>query len=195
MTWQSITDLGDSAVTLSLAGFILAFLLADRRRADAGAWLVAVAACAAGVAFVKILFHSCAHDGWLPWLNNPSGHTAMSTLVYGGLAVLLVHGGARWRRIVLPAAAALVVGAIAISRIALHAHDRAEVMAGLVVGLAAILLFRRLRRNHARSLSAFAMMGGASLVVAAMWGIRWPVEPYLSGLAALIHHNVPLCGG
>jgi membrane-associated phospholipid phosphatase len=75
----------------------------------------------------------------------PSGHATMSTLVYGGLA--LVH-----RRhvpsegTVAAALAALVVLAVSLSRVVLGVHYLGDVLVGLLVGAVALAGFAAGRR-------------------------------------------------
>lgn len=66
----------------------------------------------------------------------PSGHAANATLLYGTLAALVVlRTASRPVRAVVTAAAALVVAAIACSRVVLGAHRVSDVVAGVLVGL------------------------------------------------------------
>lgn len=66
----------------------------------------------------------------------PSGHAGGSAAVYGALALLGVAGVARWTRLMLMTAAALLVGAVAVSRVLLGVHYPSDVAAGVALGLA-----------------------------------------------------------
>ncbi|MCQ8205540.1 phosphatase PAP2 family protein, partial [Vibrio parahaemolyticus] len=52
----------------------------------------------------------------------PSGHAAMSIVVYGFLAFLLAHGKPGWQKIALALPAASIAVLIAFSRVYLGAH-------------------------------------------------------------------------
>jgi len=189
--WQFITDFGDSSVTLSLAAFVLIYLLLLARWRTAGAWAASVVGCAAAMALLKLSLRSCAQILATPMLTSPSGHAAMSATVYGGFALLLTPRPAPWQRV--PALAAALVLAIALSRLAPQAHQPAEVLVGLAIGGAATLLFRRLRGKTVPPLPIFGLFAGALLLAAATHGARWPVEDSVDHLAQLIRLWIPAC--
>jgi undecaprenyl-diphosphatase len=66
----------------------------------------------------------------------PSGHAMSSTIVYGALLLVFLPVVPRRRRPLAIAATALLVLAIATSRIALGVHFLSDVLGGLVLGLA-----------------------------------------------------------
>jgi membrane-associated phospholipid phosphatase len=192
--WVLVTDCGDSAVTLPLALLVLIFLLTARERLLALHWLLMVAGCAAVIGVLKLIFGAC--GGHLEALEviSPSGHTAMSTAIYGSLALLVAASlSARWRPLVL-AAATLLIAAIAISRVVLRFHDLPEVALGLVVGIAAVAGFRALmRRGAAPVLPVVWLMLGGLVVVAVMHGTRLNIEPGVRGLAGALRLTLPWC--
>ena len=65
----------------------------------------------------------------------------MSTLVYGGLTLMIGAETASWRRFVVGAAGVFIIATIAISRMVLGAHDVVEVLVGLVIGGTSLALF------------------------------------------------------
>src|ERR1700757_4436589 len=122
MFWTSVTDFGDSAVTLPLAVVSFAFLAVSGWRRGALAFALAVLGCGAVIGLAKLLLESCGERIVDGGAINPSGHVAMSTAVYGALAVLLGSSAApRWRWSLL-ALAGLLAAAIAASRVVLGAH-------------------------------------------------------------------------
>ena len=134
-----MSDFGDPAVLLPLAAVIFFWLVAMRSIAAGASWLAAVALCAGGTALLKIYFGACplGYD-----LNNPSGHSSLSTLVFGALAVMiLAELQASWQRIAVVAAATIFCLGIAISRVLLRLHTGPEIALGIVIGLAALAIF------------------------------------------------------
>ena len=116
--WSFVTDLGDSAVTLPLAMLVLGwFALAKRDWQAVRAWGAGVAACGLATVALKLAFQSCGHL-WLDRVTSPSGHTAMSAMVYGGLGILASREAASWRRVCFGAFFAVLALAIAASRAA-----------------------------------------------------------------------------
>ncbi|MBV8776996.1 MAG: hypothetical protein JO258_07350, partial [Alphaproteobacteria bacterium] len=84
--WVFVTDCGDSAVTLPLALLTLIYLAAIAGRRAALCWLLAVGAAAIAIGLLKLAFGACGPMAGV--IVSPSGHTAMSTAIYGSFAVL-----------------------------------------------------------------------------------------------------------
>ena len=122
--WDFVTDFGDSAVTVPLALLVFVFLWGVGARRIALGWAVATGGCAATMGALKVLFTACGPE--IADITSPSGHTAMSVVVYGALATLI---GARLRserrRIVSITAGVAIVG-ISLSRWVLRDHTAAE---------------------------------------------------------------------
>jgi membrane-associated phospholipid phosphatase len=76
----------------------------------------------------------------------PSGHAAIALVIMGGLA-LLVPAGAGRRRAVALAAAAVGAVLVAAARLARGHHRPSEVVAGLVLGAAVLVLVRAVARR------------------------------------------------
>jgi membrane-associated phospholipid phosphatase len=66
----------------------------------------------------------------------PSGHAGGSAAVYGALALLGVAVVARSARLMLVIGAALLIGAVAVSRVLLGVHYPSDIAAGVALGLA-----------------------------------------------------------
>jgi membrane-associated phospholipid phosphatase len=192
--WVFVTDCGDSAVTLPLALLTLVFLAGAGQRRLAVAWALTVAGCAAAIGVLKLVFGACGHRLTILEIHSPSGHTAISTAIYGSLALLIgasLPPRPRWA--VLWAAALLIV-AIAGSRLALHEHVLPEIEIGLIVGLGAIAGFRAmLRRWPAPALPIGWLAVGGAAIVAVMHGTRWMVEPAVHDLSVLFRLILPWC--
>jgi PAP2 superfamily len=125
-----ITNFGDLAVLLPIAVTVLTWLLwsPDSRRSGA-AWAVAVVFCGGSIALLKVYFSACPTGT----IDSPSGHAALSFLVYGALALIIAE---RSKQLTVPAIAAGLGLALAIagSRIVIGAHDGVDVLIGLVIG-------------------------------------------------------------
>lgn len=141
MDWfpHALTDLGDSVITLPIAAVVLVWLAIWGNRRIAVVWLVAVIACGAVTAALKIYFKACPLPGMA--LDSPSGHTSMSLFVYGGLILLTAARLRGWRRGLVAAAGTAFILAIAVSRVALDFHSTAEVVIGLGIGTVALAAF------------------------------------------------------
>lgn len=94
MAWLTVlTDFGELAVLLPLIGITLLWLLFARSRSSVA---VAGLGCIALTALAKVSAYACppARD-----LHSPSGHTSLSTLVYGGMALITATGTRGARRL------------------------------------------------------------------------------------------------
>jgi membrane-associated phospholipid phosphatase len=145
MVWDStlhaITDFGDSALLLPASLALCAYLWLGGWTRQALALAVSLVACFFFTIVLKIGFHACGYEVSSLAIQSPSGHTAFSTTVYGCGALLLGAGRSRASRIAIALAATALIAAISISRVLLHAHTSAEVVAGLAVGIGCVLLF------------------------------------------------------
>lgn len=128
-----LTELGNVGVFLSL--FALDYWFGDRER---GAHAIGLAV--AGMALItalKALFVAPRPPEEVNVIpisgySFPSGHALGATIAYGILAFDLEVGTARLRY----AAAALVVGLVALSRVVLGVHFVRDVVAGVAIGIA-----------------------------------------------------------
>ena len=192
--WFFVTDLGDSAVTLPLAALALLYLLLAHWPRAALALAISLAAGGAAIGALKLALQSCGHRLLQTTVIDPSGHVAMSTLIYGALALLLGSALAGAWRAALYLGFALLIAAIALSRLVLHAHNLGEVLVGLAVGLGALSLFRQLHGEPAPGgLRVSRLALSALLLMVAMHGTRWPIEDEIRSMVALIRAGVPEC--
>ncbi len=135
---KALTDFGDLALLVPLSALTLVWLLLRQPRITALWWVLTLALCLSATAASKIYFYLCPS---VPDLHSPSGHTGLSTLVYGALTTIVaVESRNPWRRLVV-AAGAIFVLAIGLSRIALDAHTGLEVGVGFGIGAASLGLF------------------------------------------------------
>jgi len=139
----AVTELGDAGVVVAVAVAALVWL-AWRRNWRAAVHLVSVVAVA-GIATAVLKIALRIHrpepidTGWDAFAF-PSGHSAANAALYGFLAIITaweVKG--RWR-LPITGAIAVLIGAIAFSRVYLGAHWLSDVLAGTAFGIAAAAL-------------------------------------------------------
>jgi membrane-associated phospholipid phosphatase len=192
VTWDFVTDFGDSAVTVPLALLTLIFLVVAGRGQLALGWGLAIGGCGVAIGALKLVFGACNSGLTTVGIVSPSGHTAMSVAVYGSLALLVAARLPRRFRSVVISAAAVSLIVIAVSRIVLHDHTPAEIAVGLIVGAGAVGGFRAVLRHHEAPPLGGLLLLGAGLV-AALHGTRWMIEPELHRLAWDFRLAVPWC--
>lgn len=178
----ALTELGDPTVALAVIAAVLGWLLWRRAWRDARYWLAAVVFGELVVATIKAALHFPRPDGFAAVAISysfPSGHASMSTVVYGFLAVLVApafRAGWRW----LPySAAALLIGAIAFSRLYLGAHWLADVLAGVGLGGAWVAILAIARQRHGAEnprLPGLAVAAGLAFLAAGSWHVATGLE-------------------
>jgi membrane-associated phospholipid phosphatase len=194
--WTAITDFGDSALALPLAAIVLVALLAAGWSRGAIAWSLAVAGCGAAIVVFKLAFKTAAVAGCAPDLQvapafSPSGHTALSTVVYGGLVVLTGRQMSPLARSLIGAGAVLWIGLIASSRVAMQAHTPIEVIAGLLVGVGAIVSMACMLRQTTGPRALIPLLAAATgCALLLMYGAHWEIESGLRAIAELLHRSV-----
>lgn len=107
----------------------------------------------------------------------PSGHAIGSTIVYGGMALLL-DVSTRRRRI---AAAATLVALICLSRLVLGVHYLVDVGVGVGVGLAVLVLSLA---DPDRAFAAATLVGFVALAYSVSQGYGEPVRAAVAGVGA-----------
>lgn len=192
--FRLITDAGDLLVTGPLVLGLFALLwLAQARRAALGL-AAGLAVCVGLLLVLKLLLLTCG-AAWSADIRSPSGHTGVSTYIYGSYAIVLgrLLGPVRTPLIALPCV--LWIAAIGVSRIVLHAHTPIEVLVGLLIGANALLLFARactpppdLRRLRPRWM--LALLAGVML---SLHGHRAGAEGLLAGFSATLQQRYGLC--
>jgi membrane-associated phospholipid phosphatase len=141
MPWvHTLTGIGDLAVLVPLIAILSVWLLLARQLVALCWWSIAVAICAGATAILKIYFYVCplAAD-----FSNPSGHTSLSTLVYGSLALIIARSVIGWRRYLIALLGAAVVFGIGMSRVLVQVHSLPEVLVGWLIGGFALWTFAR----------------------------------------------------
>lgn len=187
-----LTDFGDLAVTLPLAAALSAWLLWYAPRRAAPWWLASLVLCGGVTAVLKILFFACAV---VPEVRSPSGHTSLSTLVYGALALVVAARAPRVVQVLVAVGAALLIFGIAASRVALHAHTLAETIVGLAIGGATLALFGRgylVLPPVAAPL--WQLLVPVSLLLVVLHGQQLRAEEFLNMVSVYLRGETAICG-
>ncbi len=135
----AVTELGDGLVNISVASAVLLTLVLHKQFRAAGYWVFALVGGAGVIQLIKWGVHRprpiSIYQGISGW-GFPSGHTAMTVILYGFLSVLLIHSfSKRWNWIPFAAAIGLSL-LIAFSRLYLGAHWFSDVLGGFSLGWA-----------------------------------------------------------
>ena len=154
MLWRGVTRLGESGIVLPLVLVVAIGLGWSARRADrALSLLLPIALAAILVTATKIAFMGF---GWgIASLDftGLSGHAMLAAAIYPVLVVAFVSPTCP-RRAAGTAAAAALVGIVAVSRVAIGAHSASEVLSGCALGaLAAAVATRSIDRAGGMRLS------------------------------------------
>lgn len=188
-----LTNFGDLALLLPLAIIILVWLLAVHCARGALAWLGAAGFCAGTTGLLKVYFFACplTRD-----LVSPSGHTSLSTLVYGAIGVILVSRipGERARIATIVAGTAVIM-MIAVSRVLLNAHTALEVGVGFLIGAIALGLFAGIYWRHRPMHGSVRPLALAGIVfVMLMHGQELHAEGLLHAISAYLQIKTVGCG-
>jgi undecaprenyl-diphosphatase len=133
----AITELGDSFVNLTLCCAVMGALLARKCYRTASYWVLTVVGGLLGTQLIKwvvhlprpvAIYHGASSFGF------PSGHTTMSVVIYGFLAILLARRLAGTWRWGLFSGVLLIAFVIGISRLYLGAHWLSDVLGGFFIG-------------------------------------------------------------
>jgi membrane-associated phospholipid phosphatase len=191
---QQITDFGDSAILLPVSALVLAALWLSGARRTAAAWGIAVGLACLVMVALKIGLRPCDRTLILE-LRNPSGHSAFSAVVYGGLALLVAqHVESRLLRAAIAVLATGWILLIGVSRVAVHAHTPAEVAVGLAVGAAAVGLFALQQKQLAVPRLVLPVTGLLLVVVlAGLHGTKAEAEGLIRRLAWVIYDEAGIC--
>jgi len=135
--FAALTELGDSFVNISLSIAVLVTLVFGRAYRTAAFWILAVLGGLTGVQLLKWaidlprpieIYEGISSYGF------PSGHVAMSIVIYGFLIVVLSRGlpGSRqWKAVPAVVAYSFIIG---VSRLYLGVHWLSDVLGGLFIG-------------------------------------------------------------
>jgi len=137
----AITMMGDSLVLTALAVTLVVAFAAYRRWRAGIAVLLAIVGAALFVPLVKSILQrprpTALYSG-AEAFSFPSGHATLSMTIFGIIAVVFADGRPLRTRFAIYMSAAVLIGAIALSRVYLGAHWPSDVVAGILFGLAMV---------------------------------------------------------
>jgi undecaprenyl-diphosphatase len=156
---RDITALGSIIIVVILSGAVIGYLLLLRKRGPALLLLISVAGGTALNNLLKFLFDRprpdlVLHAAQVFTSSFPSGHAAVSAVVYLTLGALLARDAPSVAvRVYVMAVAIFLVFLIGVSRVFLGLHYPTDVLAGWSIGsawaLTCWLVANRLQRAHA----------------------------------------------
>lgn len=179
---QFVTDFADEAVILPVAMVVLAVFLVTGWRRGALAWAAGVG-CVLGIMLVlKIVVFACGH--LLPWagLSSPSGHTAASAVVYGGI-LAFVAPQSRRSAIIAACTGGGVALVIALTRLGLGVHTVADVTVGAAVGVIGAVAMRMLAGRKPEILPAPWLLIAVAGAMVIFHGARLQAETRIRWVA------------
>jgi len=166
----SLSRLGDLRVTVPLTLAVLAYLLARRHRRVAGYWLAAVGFALIASPTLGVLLQVPRPELGLelrwPW-SFPSGNALGATVVYGFLAIALARGLTRRWRWTPYAAAAFLIGAVALARLYFGAEWLTDLIGSIALGLTWIATLGLALHRHARPSPHWAGLAGVVVLTVA----------------------------
>jgi membrane-associated phospholipid phosphatase len=141
-----ITSLGSTVTLVVLVALVATYDAISHRRRRPAVFLIATALCGVGLNnLLKVVvgrsrphFDRAVATGF--GKSFPSGHAMNSTVVYGGILVLVWLRHRSWPvRMIAAAAITVVIVSVAVSRVVLGVHYVSDVAAGIVLGAAFVL--------------------------------------------------------
>lgn len=143
----AVTFVGDQRFFLVAMPVVAAALWVMRRHVSALLFAGSVLGGFGLSSLLKIALARARPEQWAALVKEttysfPSGHTTMATVFFGGLAAIVFHSTKRpVPRIAAALAAAVIVVAVATSRVYLGAHWATDTFAGMLTGLVWVVVF------------------------------------------------------
>lgn len=189
----ALTQLGDTAVTLPVMTAVLLWLLWKRAWRPAAYWLAAASFGAVLTSILKMGFglpRPVAMYAGASAFGFPSGHAAMSVVIFGFLAVLVARELSLRGQLAVFTVMALLAGLIAFSRIYLGAHWLSDVLGGFSFGVAWVaLLGLSYLRRPVPSVSARGLLGVAAGALVVGAGVHAVNQHAADTTRYAIHHE------
>jgi undecaprenyl-diphosphatase len=149
----TVTQLGSPYVVIALIAAVALWLAITRRFRTLAYWIAAPLFAELLVWTLKYALGRARPDTPYAIVDEyslPSGHAALSLVVYGFLAFLIGHGKPRWQQTALGLAAAAIALLMGFSRLYLGAHWFSDVIASFGLAIAWMGLLAIAYINHVR---------------------------------------------
>jgi membrane-associated phospholipid phosphatase len=195
LNWAAVfSKLGNSGLLLPFSVFLACLLWRYESRRASIYLLAAVGACAAATLALKVVFLACG-AAWGSSIATPSAHASMSAVVYGAMAAVSTRRMSRWGRLSFVSLTGLLIGAIALSRIALHAHSPEEIILGLCVGITAagVFAYCYARLPLQNPIKRRILLLGSAVILSALYGVYIPFEELAYDLALRSRTAFQIC--
>ena len=191
---RAVAALGDSALLLPASLLLFCYLAGSRRMGLALAWALALAVTGATTLGAKLLFHACGSALTDLDVISPSGHASFAIIFYGAFAVMIGTGRSRRVAFCLAAGLALLVVAIAVSRVRTGAHSPAEVAIGMGIGAAGLALFAALHARAGRPFLPWPPLAvGFALTLLVLGGLHFSLEHTIGRVARRVSAVLDIC--
>jgi len=188
----SITNFGDLAVLLPIVFVMFIWLLSKPRKIGALWWAVSASICMGGTALLKLIFFVCppAND-----MQSPSGHSSLSTLVYGALVILIAVNLRGWKRWAIITGGTALVLAIGMSRVLLSSHTLPETLFGLAIGAVALGVFAHGYLTRSPTVASLRpLLVCVVLLIALLHGQHLHAEELLRAIGLYLKADGVTCG-
>lgn len=193
LPWRFITHLGDSSVLVPGAALIAIWLLLEHRTRLFWYWSILLTSALALVAGSKIAFFACGFGIQALNFTGFSGHSTFSTALWPVAALLLVQRQRNWVQVLGVGAGYVLALLIGASRLVLHFHSPAEVLAGCMLGALVSISFILLARTPTRPLlNRWILALGLCVLVGGVSSQTAPTQRWFVQLAlAVSGHQQP----
>ena len=183
----------DTAVTVPIAVLLLGFLIAAGQFRLAIGWTLVIIGRAGAVAALKLSLAVCGYPLAESGLRSPSGHTAMSIAVYGGMTTVISGTVNRSAHAVLIAAITTLTIGVALSRTIIGYHTPVEVVVGIVIGLAALLaIIAVVVHYRPENLSAPWLIAACLVLIALFYSTALASRTGHSTAGSVVRYTAPL---
>ena len=169
----SLSQLGDSNVTIPMTIAITLYLALQNQLKAAAYWIAALAFAFISTLALKSLLGiprpSPMYDG-LSMFSFPSGHATVNMVMYGFLAVITAHMTPNIYRWIPYTISGITICAIALSRVYLGAHWLSDVLGGLSLGVLWVTLLGTAYQRHCPPVNQLLHFSGLTAAILILAG-------------------------